>query len=260
MPTMEDYTDAMMRGETGATLARSIGVPVPQGSSPPVITPTQAPAPPPARWISSANNIQVPPNLDLNPMYQNFWRNQQEMPIAEAQKAIAAAQQFQAMRGYQADLDKGTAPDQAFMRWAPVMFGGKMTGAGPFLKAMQPKPVQQEFIQQEIIPGIIAVGRPGGTGTQIIKRDGGDLSKKEKLDLLVKAGGMEKDLSIMSPDSQQYKNLLEIVNAIKSSAMSGGAPNQITPPAGMPTQTPTSGPTVKRYSWTPGGGFKLKTE
>lgn len=286
------YFDAMQRGETGATLARSAGLPVPVGYSPPIITPTPAPVEN-VRWdATAANSTVITPNDEMEALYSAMGRRAMQLPIAEAQKAIAAAQQFQAMRGYQNELEKGTAPDQAFIKWAPVMLGGRMTGAGSMLGAMKPAPNYQfvpgsggspatyqspgqrpviipqtalptpegepEFIKEEIIPGVFAVGRPGGKGTQIIKQNGETLTKAERLKLLATVGTLEKNLAIMNEGSPSYRSLSEIVNAIKSETMKSNieAPQSGTNAPGGAVSTPSK----KRFTWSREGGLKPVTK
>ena len=55
-----------------------------------------------------------------------FWRKMnyelQGQPLAEAEQALSAALKFQAIRGYQKDLENGKSPGEALSRWAPMMF------------------------------------------------------------------------------------------------------------------------------------------
>lgn len=283
------YVEAFARGQTGARLARSAGIPVSQGTSPPTFNPPQSVIPPPMRLDSAANYVRYSPEDEAARDLKNMMGN---VPIKQAEDAINAAQKFMAMRGYQKDLEKGVAADQAFMKWAPSLLGGKLTGAGPMLKAMQPAPNYQfvpgaegapatfqspgqrpviiprtamplppggeEFIKKEIIPGVFAIGRPGGTGTQIVKANGDSLTKVERLKLLTAVGNMEKGIGALTEGTPEYKNLREVIDAIKAETMRPGTPiptGGVSAPIGG-----TNAPTKKRYVWTREGGVKPVTE
>jgi hypothetical protein len=46
----------------------------------------------------------------------------QDLPLAEAEKAVSTAMKFQAIRGYQRELANGTPAHEALAKWAPMMF------------------------------------------------------------------------------------------------------------------------------------------
>jgi len=65
--------------------------------------------------------------------------------LATAQKAVQAATQYQAQRGYDKDLQNGMPADQAMTKWGPMLFG--QSGAGmsrmaSTVRAMRPPPPQ----------------------------------------------------------------------------------------------------------------------
>lgn len=45
-----------------------------------------------------------------------------DLPLAEAEQAVSTALKFQAVRGYQKDLQEGKSASEALARWAPIMF------------------------------------------------------------------------------------------------------------------------------------------
>lgn len=62
--------------------------------------------------------------------------------LAEAEQTINAAIKFQAMRGYQQDLQSGKSSAEALAKWAPMLFANpkqsNMGGAAALIKATRP--------------------------------------------------------------------------------------------------------------------------
>lgn len=138
----ERYVEGVARGESGSQLARSAGIPVSQGSSPPVVSP------PPVNRVeplevydlgpSSANYVRQPVGGgDVEDMWREIEQAYGNLPIDQAQKAITAAVQFQSQRGFQRDLEAGVDPAQAAMKWAPGMNRATLAGIGTMIKAQQ---------------------------------------------------------------------------------------------------------------------------
>jgi hypothetical protein len=251
------YFDAMQRGESGARLARSAGVPVPRGSSPPVVMP-----PPPVQstgsWGSSANLIRGASQQDIDMAHME--RSLANVPIAQAQAAIAAATQYQAQRGYQQDIQNGKDPGEALARWAPMMFGktpAAMGGAASLIKATRPEPkyefapgdvtagrpaawVQQggrgkpitipgsaippgpieDLIQEEIMPGVMIIRDPKKGGFKIATGDRG-LSKDQKLKLSSRYQSITKQMENMDPTSPELPRLRIMADTIFKEMMKG---------------------------------------
>lgn len=62
----------------------------------------------------------------------------QQQPIDQTQRAVAAAMQFQAQRGYRQDLANGMDAGKAILKWGPMMFGPY--GAAAAYRAAESKP------------------------------------------------------------------------------------------------------------------------
>jgi len=147
----QDYFESMARGRTGVRLAEESWTPIPAGSSPAVVSPAPVPPSGPTQWISRAQPVVAPGGggaMDWD-MIERSYGN---LPIAQAQTAINAAMQYQAMRGYQNDLDSGKPANVALARWAPMMFGklgttAGISGAASMIRATAPKP------QFSFVPG-----------------------------------------------------------------------------------------------------------
>jgi hypothetical protein len=96
---------------------------------------TYATGPGAPTWAQPKPAPQATDQLDPRMMQEAY----SKLPIAQAEKAVAAAIRFQGMRGYQEDLRNGVAADQALARHAPMMFwqspGSTMTS---MMKAMTP--------------------------------------------------------------------------------------------------------------------------
>lgn len=64
------------------------------------------------------------------------------LPLDQAMQAYSAALKFQAVRGYQEDLQRGKAPHEALAKWAPMMFTAPkeatLAGAASMMRASQP--------------------------------------------------------------------------------------------------------------------------
>lgn len=66
----------------------------------------------------------------------------QNLPVDQAFQAIAIAERYQAMRGYQSDLQRGESPVKAFSKWGPMLFKTG-TGMPEALKLGTPAPLSQ---------------------------------------------------------------------------------------------------------------------
>jgi hypothetical protein len=280
------YFDAVQRGESGARLARSAGMPVPRGSSPPVVMP-----PPPVQstgsWGSSANFIRGASQQDIDTAYME--RSLANAPIAQAQAAIAAATQYQAQRGYQKDLQEGKDPGEALARWAPMMFGktpAAMGGAASLIKATRPEPkydfapgdvatgrpaawVQQggrgkpvtipnsaippgpleDLLQEEIMPGVMIIRDPKKGGFKIATGDRG-LTKDQKLKLSARYQSITKQMENMDPKSPELPRLKTMADTIFKEMMDEytGEESNSEP---SPVTPPESSSVSKRYRWNP---------
>jgi hypothetical protein len=74
-----------------------------------------APLPPPAPSVQWTSAAQPAATGDLQGQISR-------MPLDQATAAYSAALKFQAMRGYQSDLQAGKSPADALAKWAPLMF------------------------------------------------------------------------------------------------------------------------------------------
>lgn len=80
---------------------------------------------------------------------------QQKNPVDQQADAVNAAIQFQGIRGYQKDLEKGTPAFQAFAKWGPMMLRQDTRGLAPTLKTLAPTP------NPEWVPANPSTGQPG---------------------------------------------------------------------------------------------------
>jgi len=131
------YVDAVSRGESGLDLARSAGIPVNQGSTPPVVYPPSD-MKPNLRMDSSANYVRPPVGGgSVEDMWNEIQQTYGNLPIDQAQKGIAVALQFQSDRGFRQDIASGMEPAQAAMKWAPYMNKDSLSGITTMIKAQQ---------------------------------------------------------------------------------------------------------------------------
>lgn len=65
-----------------------------------------------------------------------------DLPLDQAMQAYSAALKFQALRGYQQDLQSGKPAHEALAKWAPMMFTAPkeatLAGAASMMRASQP--------------------------------------------------------------------------------------------------------------------------
>lgn len=159
------YVEAVQRGESGSRLARSAGIAAPVGSSPPMFNPPPINLPP-MRLDSAANYVRYAPGDEEDSFWQGFEQRMASAPIAQTQKAIQAALQYQSMRGFQRDVASGIDPAQAAMKWAPGMNRSTLAGVAALTRATN-RPEQPQY---EFTPGDVTTGRPaawmpkGGAG------------------------------------------------------------------------------------------------
>jgi hypothetical protein len=120
------------------------------------VMPSPAPAavPAPAPVIArSAAPAPMSPAPGASPVYSPeqqasaaFWRKMsydlKDQPLAQAEQALSAALKFQAVRGYQKDLENGKSPSEALSRWAPMMFtapkSSNLGNAAAMVRATRP--------------------------------------------------------------------------------------------------------------------------
>lgn len=110
----QDYRepDLPVQGAQPVQPPPAIAPPAPRMVAPPGVSPVAAPAAAPLAPGQAADNT--------------MWRRLQyavaNQPIDKAEQAVATALKFQAVRGYQRDLQDGKSPTEALTRWAPLMF------------------------------------------------------------------------------------------------------------------------------------------
>lgn len=216
-------------------------------------------------------------------------RSLANVPIAQAQAAIAAATQYQAQRGYQKDLENGKDPGEALAKWAPMMFGktpAAMGGAASLIKATRPEPkydftpgdvatgrpaawVQQggrgkpvtipnssvppgpleDLLQEEIMPGVMIIRDPKKGGFKIATGDRG-LNKDQKLKLSSRYQSLTKQMENMDPTSPELPRLRIMADTIFKEMMKGYTEEE---PDSEPdvVAPPKAKSTTKRYRWNP---------
>jgi len=262
----QGYWQRFMQGATGPALS---GREAP-GVSPAITYPPPAPeSPGPRRWVKAA---QPPAIAGPDQYWAGIEQAYKNLPIDKAQQAISAAMQYQAMRGYQADLQSGKPADQVLARWAPMMFGkmgaaGGMTGAASMIRATQPKPDfkyvpgaegepasfqapgqrpvivprsamplkegMPEVDIKEISPGAgVYVVRSPGQPVKIATAKGGELTEAQKANLLAKIPSMQKQLLNLDEESPEYSQMTNVINTVRQMAMGRPA----SPLPGAPTE------------------------
>lgn len=126
-----------------------------QPIAPAAVSPPVAPRIDPGDLPRALRPPVMPPAFNLEQ-----WREQNaEMPIAQAEQAVASAMRFQGIRQYQQDLASGMNASEALAKNAPMLFGGPKQNLGnvaSFLRATRPPTTQYRDIGgvlYEIEPG-----------------------------------------------------------------------------------------------------------
>lgn len=119
-------------------------------------------APPPAPMAAPAAPAVAPPGTPIPPeamvgsimsRLATQYRNE-PLPLDQAQRAVSAALKFQAIRGYQQDINGGMSTADALAKWAPMMF--TMQGAGTLGQAAQLVHYARPTVQRPINVGGVA--------------------------------------------------------------------------------------------------------
>lgn len=110
--------------------------------------PPQPAAPAPAPRPSLPMSPAAAPGTVFSPDQQQsraFWDRMRttmaDVPLDQAESAINAALKFQAIRGYQKDLESGKSAAEALTKWAPLMFTAPKSTLGQaaqMIKATRP--------------------------------------------------------------------------------------------------------------------------
>lgn len=96
-------------------------------------------AAPPRAAVAAPGGTAIAPPPAASPFLSPSQAAQQEtmrrlqyqvrdLPLAEAEQAVSTALKFQAIRGYQKDLQAGVTAPEALARWAPIMFSQPKAG------------------------------------------------------------------------------------------------------------------------------------
>jgi hypothetical protein len=118
---LPDYSPEEGQDEREPSTVMPPPVPVPAAANPPAPVIARAATPSPIA-PGSAGPVYSPDQQAS----ADFWRKMnyelQGQPLADAEQALSAALKFQAIRGYQKDLEGGKSASEALSRWAPMMF------------------------------------------------------------------------------------------------------------------------------------------
>lgn len=106
-------------------------------TGPPKVTTGYGPRARPAVQPPGAGGMAVP---DLSGLMGAAF---QHLPIDQAEKAIEMATRFVGQRGYQRDMQSGLSAEQAFAKWAPMLFHSNPVGMSTALKGATPIPPPQ---------------------------------------------------------------------------------------------------------------------
>ena len=218
--------------------AAPMATPVPVAATPP--TPVVAPAPvaspiPPGTPLGSSGQ-PLPPfqrsyTLSHTPQpAPDPYGGLGDVPIAQAKAAIAAAGQYMALRGIQADLAAGKSSADTWAKWGPAYFGAVALksqpkpnysfvagqgGAPPTYQAPGQRPVivpqsalpkgpgADKLITQEVLPGIIASWLPGSKEVHYERTDRKELTEAQRIAIQSKLPAMGFEASKLAPSTTQ---------------------------------------------------------
>ena len=132
-PDTDEVEDILARQSPNVGSMFMVGeddAPGAQSAAPPR-APILAPGVP--RSSSGAPLPPPPPNIQwmgAQPKAQSgdIYSQVRDLPLDQAEAAVSSALKFQAIRGYQRDLQEGKSPAEALTKWAPIMFTAPKAG------------------------------------------------------------------------------------------------------------------------------------
>lgn len=109
--------------------------------APTAATPVQVPVAAPGRAPITTPFLS-PEEAQQRTVMRRLQAGVSDLPLAEAEQAVSTAIKFQAVRGYQKDLQEGKSSAEALARWAPLMFtapkAGTLGQAASMVRAQAP--------------------------------------------------------------------------------------------------------------------------
>lgn len=215
-------------------------------------------AAPPRAAVAAPGGTAIAPPPAASPFLSPSQAAQQEtmrrlqyqvrdLPLAEAEQAVSTALKFQAIRGYQKDLQAGVTAPEALARWAPIMFSqpkaGTLGQAASLVRAGTP---QEKYMDI----GGVGYRMKGGTATPLTPPKvvppkpttltmptdpndpfGGRVSiPLDPKDPLVQAT-VERARRGPEPPAPEPPGLFERIFGRKTAAAPAPTPGMITPPA-----------------------------
>lgn len=242
--------------------------PTPPPVTPPQLIPPVSPGDLPRSMRPPVQQAPGGFNLEL-------WREQNaQMPIAQAEQAVASAMRFQGIRQYQQDLASGMTAAEALAKSAPLLFGGPKQGnlgqAAAFIKATRPPSVQYRDIG-----GVLYKIPPGGEPQAItqkprrldaieqgfLKADLAKLKEVEDNPAFSMPNAMGEDLRRQAHDIRnkitiRYRERTAPVaqpGNIPTPLVSTAAPQIVRPPAAIAPSTPPTITSREQFDRLPSG-------
>lgn len=131
MPEQFDYPDDLGQDYREPSIA------APTTAAAPVQVPVAAPG-----RVPVTSPFLSPEEAQQRTVMRRLQAGVSDLPLAEAEQAVSTAIKFQAVRGYQKDLQEGKSSAEALARWAPLMFtqpkAGTLGQAASMVRAQAP--------------------------------------------------------------------------------------------------------------------------
>ena len=198
-----------------------------QDYRPPDQPPIGPVAPPPTQLPPTVAPAVRPPGVPIPPeamvggimsRLATQYRNEQ-LPMETAQRAVSAALKFQAIRGYQQDINAGMSTADALAKWAPMMFTSQ--GAGTLGQAAQMVHYARPTVQRPINVGGVAYHWDPTTGTMTGLTPGrpaaqprvNPLDAQEFRQNLTEISGLQKELDAepSGPEADDKRNKINYI-------------------------------------------------
>lgn len=172
--------------------------------------------------------------------------------IAEAEKAMAAAIQFQGLRGYQNALESGKPAAEALTRYGPMMFYTRPQAFGPAMRAIAPPP-PQDMIRSIPRGGIVGINRTNNQVTTIRPQEPVVRAPRRfNVAADVDPFGL-REPSRLSMTGEEFGQFMQTAPPqVRTNAVNLAIQRMISPPAATNapvTPSPTNAPAKKRLRW-----------
>lgn len=189
-------------------------------------------------------DVPAPDETSINPQaLQQLFENQK---VDDAEKAMAAAIQFQGLRGYQQALKSGEPAEKALTRYGPMMFYRRPQSFGPAMRALTPPKPERPILRS--IPGGGLVDVDPVTRSVKTLREPTATAKPEKFSAVVGEDVMLRPTRLPMT-GEQFKTFIQTAPPeLRTNTVNEAISKMLQPPV-TATNAPAAVPKTKRLRY-----------